>query len=83
MLFLFLNLFINHTGLAQRKYYNEFTPKNVVKFNIISPYFQTYQFAYHRKIAYRMSAQIGASYTHDFALNQIIVRGFSLTPEFR
>ena len=81
--FLLFNLFINHISLAQRSYYNEFTPKNVVKFNIISPYFQTYHLAYHRKIAYKMSGQIGASYTHDFARNQIIVRGFSITPEFR
>ncbi len=83
LLFLLLNLFINATGFAQRTYYNEFTPKNVVKFNVISPYFQTYHLAYHRKLAYKMSAQIGVSYTHDFARNQIIVRGFSITPEFR
>ena len=83
LIFLLLNLFINRIGLAQRSYYNEFTPKNVVKFNVISPYFQTYHLAYHRKIAYKMSAQLGVSYTHDFALNQIIVRGFSITPEFR
>ncbi len=82
-LFLLLNFFINNISFAQRTYYNEFTPKNVVKFNVISPYFQTYHLAYHRKIAYKMSAQISASYTHDFARNQIIVRGFSVTPEFR
>ncbi len=82
-LFLLLNFFINAPSVAQRTYYNEFTPKNVVKFNVISPYFQTYHLAYHRKIAYKMSAQIGVSYTHDFARSQIIVRGFSITPEFR
>ncbi|MEY2638879.1 MAG: hypothetical protein RIR90_361 [Bacteroidota bacterium] len=56
--------------------------KNLVKVNMLSPLVRTGSFFYERKISSNSSLQLGVFYTGS-KFDELKLRGFGITPEFR
>jgi hypothetical protein len=56
--------------------------KNLVKVNMLSPIVRTGSFFYERKISSNSSLQLGVFYTGS-KMDDLKLRGFGITPEFR
>ncbi|MBX9890955.1 MAG: DUF3575 domain-containing protein [Chitinophagaceae bacterium] len=56
--------------------------KNLVKVNMLSPLVRTGSFFYERKIGTNSSLQLGVFYTGS-KFDELKLRGFGITPEFR
>lgn len=68
--------------IATASFAQEPERKNNIKVNLISPLVRTFSGFYERKISPSSSLQLGVSYT-GAELDEVKLRGWSVTPEFR